>query len=827
MNRITLFADVIVPLGVPEKFTYRIPVEMNELVAVGKRVLVQFGKTKIYTGIIYKIHELAPKERTAKYIDAVLDDAPIVNELQLKFWDWVSFYYCANPGDVMNAALPSGLKLSSTSTIQLNSEYNFEEAEHSHFTEREHLILDQLHLVPTLNFEDAAKLLNVKSAQPVINNLIKKKAIEVYEEVRDKYKPKLVSYVSLAEKYKNELELKELLDQLEKKAFRQAEALMDFLQRSKTNQEETEWIRKSDLLKRSEAAAVNTLVKKEILIEKEFETGRLLFEKGSNTVKELSDLQQNALLKIREAFQKKKTSLLYGVTGSGKTEIYIELIKETLKKEQEVLYLVPEIALTTQLITRLRAVFGEEVGVYHSRFSENERVEIWNNVLHQDKDKPRYRIILGARSAVFLPFQNLGLLIVDEEHDSSFKQHDPSPRYHARDAGLYLAGLHKANVVLGSATPSIESWVNALQEKYIKVKLPIQFAQKGGTELQICDTKIYEATEQSRASFTPPLFDAIKLALKNKEQVILFQNRRGFAPYTECKQCAHVPQCVQCDVSLIYHKQKEKLVCHYCGYTTDPPSKCSACGSPNLQLKGMGTEKIEEEAGILFPEAKIARMDLDSTRSKYAYKQLIDDFENGLTDILIGTQMVTKGLDFENVGLVGILNADSLLNFPDFRSHERAFQMIKQVRGRAGRGNKTGKVIIQTSRPDHVVIENIIENDLESFYQRIISEREQYHYPPFSRLFELDVIGKDLNEVNHLAHELMLSLKPAFGTNLLGPEFPLVSRIRNNYHKHLLIKSDKKASPAEIRNYIGNAINELHNKYKKWNFRVQIDVDPL
>lgn len=827
MNRITLFADVIVPLGVPEKFTYRIPVDMNEFVAPGKRVLVQFGKTKIYTGIIYKIHETAPSDRTAKYIEAILDDQPILSEQQLKFWDWVAFYYCANPGDVMNAALPSGLKLSSTSTIQLNSQFNFEETDHSHFTDREHLILDQLHLVPAMNFEEAAKLLNVKSAQPVINNLIKKKAIEVYEEVKDKYKPKLVSYLCLAEKFKDEKELKDLLDQLEKKAFRQAEALMDLLQRTKNKKEETEWIKKSDLLKRSDAAALNSLVKKNILIEQEFETGRLLFEKGSNTVKELSDLQQNALTKIREAFEKKKSTLLYGVTGSGKTEIYIELIKETLKKEKEVLYLVPEIALTTQLITRLRAVFGEEVGVYHSRFSENERVEIWNNVLHQDKDKPRYRIILGARSAVFLPFQNLGLLIVDEEHDSSFKQHDPAPRYHARDAGLYLAGLHKANVVLGSATPSIESWVNAQQEKYQLVKLAVQFAQKGGTELQICDTKLYADNDLSKASFTPPLFDAIKEAIKKKEQVILFQNRRGFAPYTECRQCAHVPQCIQCDVSLIYHKQKEKLVCHYCGYTTDPPSKCSACGSAHLQLKGMGTEKIEEEAGILFPEARIARMDLDSTRSKYAYKQLIDDFENGLTDILIGTQMVTKGLDFENVGLVGILNADSLLNFPDFRSHERAFQMIKQVRGRAGRGNKTGKVIIQTSRPDHVVIENIIENDQEGFYQKIIAEREQYHYPPFSRLFELDVIGKDVNEVNHLAHELMTMLRPSFGADLLGPEFPLVARIRNYYHKHLLIKSDKRSSPTELRNFLRNSINELHAKYKKWNFRIQIDVDPV
>ncbi|MBK9286069.1 MAG: primosomal protein N' [Sphingobacteriaceae bacterium] len=606
MEKITLFTDVIVPMNIPAKFTYRVPEEMNEMVVPGKRVLVQFGKTKIYTGIIYKVHQTAPTERTAKYLDAVLDDFPIVTETQLKFWDWISFYYCAAPGDVMNAALPSGLKLSSTSTLQLNPEFNFEETEHSFFTDREHELLDLLHLNESLSFEDAAAHLKIKSAHPIIHKLIIKNAIVVYEEIKDKYKPKLVSYIQLSEEYKPETKLKEVLDQLEKKAFKQAEALLLYFKLQKED-ELNKWIKKSALTKSIDNSALNALIKKGILTEEHFETGRLLFEKGNTEDKKLSEAQQNAYEEIQKQFLNKKTVLLHGVTGSGKTEIYIQLIKDALLKNQQILYLVPEIALTTQLITRLRAVFGESVGVYHSRFSENERVEIWNNILipPKNQEEKQYKIIIGARSALFLPYQNLGLIIVDEEHDASFKQHDPAPRYHARDAALYLATIHQSNVLLGSATPSIESWVNCKQEKYIKIELPIQFAAKGGTQIEIYDTKLYHAANQNNSSFTPPLFEAINLSLQNKEQIILFQNRRGFAPYTECKQCAYVPQCVQCDVSLIYHKQNEKLTCHYCGYTTAPPSVCPSCNSPHLVLKGMGTEKIEEEAAILLPKLKL------------------------------------------------------------------------------------------------------------------------------------------------------------------------------------------------------------------------------
>lgn len=832
MQRVTLFADIIVPLGVPNKFTYRVPGELNDEVLPGKRAIVQFGKSKFYTGIIYNVHELPPKGYEAKYIDAILDETPVVTALQLKFWDWIGFYYCANPGDVMNAALPSGLKLSSTSHIQLNSEFDFETINHSLFTEREHQLIDALHNTSTLSFDDAAKALGVKSAYPIINKLLKKNAIVVFEEIKDKYTPKYVSFVKLNFVYEAEEKLHEILNTLEKKAFKQAEALLYFLHLSKTDKINAGgWIKKSELLKKSDNSAISSLIKKEILEEKEFETGRLLFEKSTSVNKTLSPTQEKAFEEIKTGFSENKTVLLQGVTGSGKTEIYIQLIKDTLDKNRQVLFLIPEIALTTQLITRLRAVFGELVGVYHSRFSENERVEIWNNVLQQTPTEParnnKYRIILGARSSLFLPFNDLGLIIIDEEHDNSFKQHDPSPRYNARDSALYLSSLHKANVLLGSATPSIESYYNASQGKYTLVKLGQQYVKGGGTDVEVCDTLFYEQSNQMKTCLTPPLFDAIKTALKNKEQIILFQNRRGFAPYTECKQCGHVPHCIQCDVSLIYHKHNDRLICHYCGYSVSPPKTCAACGSAQLVHKGMGTEKIEEDVQILFPEAKLARMDLDSTRSKYAYKQLIDDFEGGQIDILIGTQMVTKGLDFQNVSVVGILNADSMLNFPDFRAYEKAWQLITQVRGRAGRNDKRGKVLIQTTLTKHFVIEKVLDNDIDSFYKSVLEERTQFFFPPFSRLIKLNVISKEVNEVNHLSHELLQLLKPHFENNILGPEFPLVSKVKNQFIKALLIKTARSQSPQQVRNILNEAIITLHSNYKKWNFKIQPDVDPV
>jgi primosomal protein N' (replication factor Y) len=825
LERSTYFVDVIVPLAVPRKYTYRIPADLNDEVKTGKRVLVQFGKSKFYSGIVDSIHTTAPKEYQAKYIESVIDERPVVTEKQLKLWDWISFYYMCGPGEVMNAALPSALKLSSVSHLQLNRDFNFEECEHDFFTEKEHLLIEALHARETLSFEDAASLLEVKTIHTTVSNLIKKGAVQVYEEVKDKYKPKLVSFVKLSEEYQSDDALKALLDKLEKKAFKQAEVLLFFLHHIKTQNHEKEWVKKADLLSRFDDSPVRSLIKKGVLIETHFEVGRLMHENSATHKKTLSIHQEKVLDEIKTSFATHNVTLLHGVTGSGKTEVYVKLIEETINQGKQVLYLVPEIALTTQLITRMRAYFGTQVGIYHSRFSENERVEIWNNILNQDSEHP-YKIVLGARSALFLPFNDLGLIIVDEEHDFSFKQQDPSPRYHARDAAIFLATLHQAKVVMGSATPSMESYYNAQQNKYGFVELEHRFAQHKSNEIVMCDSKHFEFANQKRSVITPPLYEAIKEALSKKEQVILFQNRRGFAPYTECMSCGWVPHCVQCDVALIYHKNSNKLMCHYCGYTISPPASCGACGHNDLRYKGVGTEKIEEEVEIMFPEAKIARMDLDTTRSKYAYKQIIDDFEDKNIDILIGTQMVTKGLDFDHVSVVGILNADSLISFPDFRSHERAYQLITQVSGRAGRKHKPGKVYVQTSQPSHPLLQYVMNDDIRLFYNNQLKEREQYHYPPFMRLIELNLISKDINVVNNLSEELAHSLKPFFGKDMLGPQFPLVSKIRNNYYKRIVLKVHKTANARQVRDVLNLEISNLHLNNKSMQFRVQVDVDP-
>jgi primosomal protein N' (replication factor Y) len=826
MSRITLFVDVIVPLSVPKRYTYRVPEDLNEEMVSGKRVIVPFGGNRLYTGIIYALHEKAPLDYEARYVEAVIDDAPIVTEEQLKFWDWIAYYYCANPGDVMNAALPSGLKLSSTSHIQLHPEFD---AAAQELSERETLLVDTLAARVTMSMDDVIEVLKIKTIQPILQKMIKKNILVIYEEVQEKFKPKLQSFVALSETYRNQENLQALLTQLEKKAFRQVEALMAYLQAQRGPSETAEWMPKTELLKKTDTSAISSLIKKGVFITQEIEISRLQFEKSSQRIKALNAEQSKATTEIKQGFSENTPVLLHGVTGSGKTEVYIQLIEELLQTGKQVLYLIPEIALTTQLIARLRAVFGEAVGVYHSRFSENERVEIWQHLVaaNSNKDSKKFRIIVGARSALFLPFLNLGLIIVDEEHDSSFKQHDPSPRYHARDAALYLAAQLHCNILLGSATPSLESFQNALQKKYHLVELKFQFVSGGGTELEICDLNFYHRSNQMQATLTAPLYNAVQKALTEKKQIILFQNRRGFAPYTECKKCGHVPHCIQCDVSLIYHKQQQKLVCHYCGYSIDPPRTCAACGSNEIQYRGLGTEKIEEDIEILFPNAKIARMDLDSTRSKFAYKQLIDEFEAGQIDILIGTQMVSKGLDFKNVSVVGVLNADAIINFPDFRSFERAYQLLTQVRGRAGRNNEIGKVFIQTTQPAHKVVELLRKNDYQLFFEETLQERRQFHYPPFTRLIELNVICKDLNENNHLANELYRLLDGHFKGHVLGPEAPLIARIKNYYYKRLLLKIPKEAGAKQVRQILFACLDEMQHAHKDWKYRVSIEVDPV
>lgn len=835
----TLFADVVVPLAVPMRYTYRVPADWNDEIIPGQRVLVQFGKSKLYTGIVYALHTQAPRAYTAKYLEAILDEDPVVTALQLKFWDWMAFYYCATPGEVMNAALPAGLKLSSQSKVQLNPAFSLEEATDTHFTAKELQLLDALQQNQNLAVEGLGTLLGLRGPQALVNRLLKKGAVQIVEEVKEKYKAKRIRVLRFTEAYRSEEKIKALLGELEKQAFRQAECVLRFLQqlktvsaRTNTEQAYREWINLSESGSGHDSQSWKALLKKGIFEEDWVEVDRLHYNKAAQVIKSLSDAQEKALADIRAHFAENRITLLKGVTGSGKTEIYIHLIQEHLQRGEQVLYLLPEIALTSQLINRLSAVFGERVGVYHSRFSESERVEIWNKVLNfseasgQNAGHPNCQVVIGARSALFLPYRKLGLVIVDEEHDASFKQHNPAPRYQGRDSALYLAGLHQAKVLLGSATPSAESWYLCREGKYALVELPEQFVKGGGTDVLLCDLKYYQQSNQMKGGFSPPMFSAINEALEKKEQVILFQNRRGFAPYTECRDCAHVPGCVQCDVSLIYHKQQQKLICHYCGYSQLPPSTCPACGGKHLQFKGLGTEKIEEEVELLFPQAKVSRMDLDSTRSKYAYRQIIDDFEAGKTDILIGTQMVTKGLDFRRVQVVGLLNADSLLHFPDFRSFERAYQLITQVRGRAGRDKTRGKVIIQSSNPDHPVLKWVRDGHYEETMQHILQERHTFHYPPYTRLTEVQVIAADQNELNHLAQHLHGLLQPHFGKDLLGPEFPLVPRIRNYYHKSLLIKTPRQGKAADLRRIIHEAAESLHAAHRNWKYRLSINVDP-
>jgi len=833
MEKQTYFIDVIVPLSVPNKFTYRIPEELNEDIAVGKRVIVQFGKSKFYTAIIYNIHQTAPANYVAKYIESIIDEHPIIAKQHLQLWDWICQYYLCNPGDVLNAALPSGLKLSSTSHITLNPEFSLDETDYTDFTEKEHNVLEALQINSSLSFDDVAKILEIKMVQKCINRLIKKGAIVIYEEIKDKYKPKLVNYIGVnTNLLTNQNELKTTLDTLEKKAFKQAEVLLCVLNLLKTDSDakQTGYVKKAMLLKQFDTSVINGLVKKNIFTETEIETSRLVFEHKDKTKKYLNEFQQKAVAEIEQLFKEKQAVLLHGVTGSGKTEMYAELIHKTIDQGKQVLYLVPEIALTTQLIGRIRSIFGNSVGIYHSKFSENERVEIWNSILNEHSsasDSKQFNIVLGTRSALFLPFNNLGLIIIDEEHDNSYKQQDPSPRYHARDAAMYLANLHQAKVVLGTATPSFETYYNALQGKFGFVKILQRFGNAQLPKTIVCDLKKETQEQQNKSIFSHQLVNAITQALAKKEQIILFQNRRGFAPYTECASCHWIPMCTHCDVSLIYHKQTNKLSCHYCGYSIAPPTSCNACGNNQLKYKGFGTEKIEEEIELLFPTAKVVRMDLDTTRSKYAYKQLIDEFELGNVDILVGTQMVTKGLDFDNVSVVGVLNVDSVLNFPDFRSFEKAYQLIVQVSGRAGRKDKAGTVYIQTNQPEHDVIKQVIENNFPQFYQSQINERQQFNYPPFTRVIELSVVSKDSNVANDICNQLGVQLKPLFGGMMLGPEFPLVAKIKDQYHKRILLKINRDYSPTQVRNILKQEIDTLQYNNKSSLYRLHIDADPV
>ena len=815
-ERDTLFIEVILPLSLAKNYIYRIPFHLNEHIAVGKRVIVQFGKNRIYTALVKSISQTAPELYQAKYIIDVIDKYPVVTDLQLQFWDWMTAYYMCNEGDVMSAALPAGLKLASETIIILREDADLGSVD---ITDKEAILIIALEKQKKLTIDHIVKLLGQKSVFPIIRTLISKEVIYIAEEVVEKYKPLLKSFITLSPFYKEEDNFRQLFEVLER-APKQLDALLTYIKISKSGAE----VPRQQLLEESNCgqAALKALLDKEIFSLQKKAVSRLQDEADDLILNfKLSEAQLTALTKIETDFESKDVVLLHGVTASGKTQVYIKLIEKAIAAGGQVLFLLPEIALTTQIVERIKRYFGDAIGVYHSKFNDNERVEIWNKVLNG-----QYKIVLGARSAVFLPFKDLKLIVVDEEHESSYKQNEPAPRYQARDAAVYLAHLHHAKIVLGSATPSIESYYNALSNKYGLVTLNERF---GGVELPLQQVvSISEETKRKKmvSYFSSVLIDDIQDTLDKKEQVILFQNRRGYATILICKTCGFAPKCVNCDVSLTFHKSSGKLHCHYCGYHENSMKICPACGSVHVEQKGFGTERVEEELSLIFPDVKIARLDVDSTRTKNSLQKIISEFQEKKTDILIGTQMVAKGLDFDNVTLIGVINADTLLNFPDFRAFERSYQLLAQVAGRAGRRDKQGKVCIQAYDDNHRIIKQVVDNNYIEMYNDEIRERKDYHYPPFTRLIFINVKHKDANVLNAASMRFADLLKAQLGSRVLGPEQPLVSRIRNYYIKQIIIKADKTTAIQKVKQILKQTMTDFNTENASKGVIIQIDVDP-
>lgn len=822
-ERKTFFADVLLPVPIHQVFTYRVPFELNDSLAFGLRVIVPFGKSKLLTGIVTEVHERIPETYQAKYIEHILDEFPIITTKQFQFWRWISQYYMAPLGDVMNASLPANFKLSSESKIVLHPDIEINQT----LDEREQLVVDSLHANEQMDLKEISALLGIKTIQPLIKKLIDKKVVLSIEALNERYTPKTVLCYTLTNTFLDDSLLTSFIGGLERKssAAKQIDALLMVMREGNYHNNHIQPVSKKILLdNRISLSALHTLEKNGVLETHRIEVSRLKgFGEEQKEKKELSIAQKVALDGIRLSFDSKKVTLLHGVTGSGKTELYVELIEEQLSKGKQVLFLIPEIALTTQLIERLSAFFGQQIGVYHSKFNQNERVEIWNTVLANDPSK--FRLIIGARSSIFLPFQELGLIIVDEEHENTFKQTDPSPRYNARDASIVLAHLHNAKVLLGTATPSIESYFNAKAEKYGLVELNERFMGMQMPEILCANLRAEKKNQSMQSHFSGLLLKNIQDTLSMGEQVILFQNRRGYTPMWSCEICAWTPRCKNCDVSLTYHKQTNSLKCHYCSHISPPVGSCAACGSNRLKMIGFGTEKIEDELSLLLPNVVIKRLDLDSTRSKNAYESILNDFENRQIHILVGTQMITKGLDFDNVGLVGVLDSDMLLNRPDYRAFERAFQLIVQVAGRAGRKHKKGRVIIQTSNPDHWVLERVKEHDFKGFYETEVQERQSFFYPPYYKIIDLSLRNTDELKLNASAQNLADKLRPVFKERIIGPEFPVIKRIQNFYIKEIKIKIEKDAPERKVKQKIQEIIDLFYSEPSNKSTRLSIDVD--
>lgn len=819
------YVDVIVPLPIAGEYTYSLPPALEGKVHGGCRVVVPFGPKKYYTAIVVSVHGSAPEAYETKDILEVLDERPVLLKRQFDFWQWVSDYYLCTIGDVYKAALPSGLKLESETMVVYNPDFETS----GPLPPKEQLLLDLLSANPEQCVTQLEKAAGIRNILPVVRSLLEKEAVCIKEELKRSYKPKTEIRVRLAGNMRTEKALQFQMNMLDRpKTEKQLAVLMKYVELSGWNGT-GETLKEVSRKRLTEAAGVSSavldaLVRKQVLEVYSSEVGRLDGGRYDTLpLNPLSEAQRRAFYQIMSLFQTRNVCLLHGVTASGKTEIYIHLIEQAIQAGKQVLYLLPEIALTTQITERLRRVFGERLGIYHSKFPDAERVEIWNKQL-SDRD---YDVILGVRSSVFLPFRRLGLVIVDEEHENTYKQQDPAPRYHARSAAIMLASMFGAKTLLGTATPSLESYHNALSGKYGFVQLTERHQQIRLPQIELVDIKELARKKRMTAQFSPYLLQKIREALENREQVILFQNRRGFAPMIECRTCGWVPKCRNCDVSLTYHKGLNQLTCHYCGCTYPVPRSCPACGGVELVNRGFGTEKVEDDIKAIFPEARVARMDLDTTRTRSAYERIISDFQNGKTDILIGTQMVSKGLDFDRVSVVGILNADSMLNYPDFRSYERAFQLMAQVAGRAGRKNGQGVVVLQTKSPDLPLIREVMDNDYLRMYREQMEEREMFRYPPFYRLVYVYLKHRKEDVLDQAADWMAQCLRKGLGERILGPDKPPVARIQTLYIKKIVVKVEQQASMSKVRAYLRSVQQALMEDRRFRSLTVYYDVDPM
>ena len=811
------FVEVILPLSLVKPLTYRISEAEFHFIKKGMRVAVPI-KSKIYTGLVLDIHQNAPNLYEAKEIHQILDEKPIATEIQIKHWLWVANYYMCDIGDVYRGAFPSGLLLESETIISHKTDISVNQNE---LSDEEFLIYEALQQQSSLKVQDIISILNKKNIFPILQKMMTKDIIVLEEEIKENYKPKLIRYVKLHSKYESDQGLGELLEVL-KNASKQKEIVLAYFQIS-ASEKKPITVKRLVEVSNSSSTIVKALIEKEIFEEYFLQHDRVSFQgKASEKQLQLSEAQEIAFTQIKENFIEKEVCLLHGVTSSGKTEIYIKLIEEYLALGKQVLYLLPEIALTTQLVSRLRLHFGDKVAVFHSKYSNNERVEVWKQTL-ENADKAQ--IVIGARSALFLPFANLGLLITDEEHEQTFKQVDPAPRYHARDSAIVLANFHKAKVLLGSATPSIETYFNTQTDKYGLVSLSERYNNVRMPEIVLVDLKDKHFRKRITGHFSDLLIEEIAEALSLGEQVILFQNRRGYSPIIECMTCGHVPHCQQCDVSLTFHKHKNQLRCHYCGYAIAKPTHCHSCSSIDLTTKGFGTEQIEQELVSLFPKAKTGRMDQDTTRGKFGFEKIIDSFKSREIDILVGTQMLAKGLDFDNVSLVGIMNADNMLHHPDFRAFERSFQMMTQVAGRAGRAEKQGKVVIQTYNPNHNTIQQVTTHNYIGMYKEQLYDRQIYKYPPYFRIIKLTLKHKDFDKLKEGSMWLYQVLSQNLNMPVLGPEEPAISRIRNEYLRTILIKIPQNLPLGGTKKTIQKILNSFEAVAQYRAIKVIVNVD--